>query len=338
MHEKDAANDQAVLGDIIAGYQGTQALCVAAKLGLMERLAEGPLSADALAPAVEADAHALYRLLRALGFLGVVHEPAPGRFALTARGELLRPGAPGALHEELLLIGESFFKWWGGLESTIRTGASSVPGIDGVSSFESLHRSPEQVAHFNRLMSEMIGAMAKGVLAAYDFGTFGTVVDVGGGRGTLLAAILEAHPKVRGVLFDLPATADEARPLLAARGLAERCTCVGGSFFEAVPAGDAILLSAIISDWDDAKSVTIFGNCRRALPPDGRLLLIERNLLPAEPATRSAFMDLQMLVIGGGTGRSEEEYRAILAAGGFELLRVIPTGTARSIFEARPSA
>jgi SAM-dependent methyltransferase len=326
------------LEDLVSGYQKTQVLHVAAKLGLADRLAPGPQRADALAAAAGADPQALYRLLRALSSLGVVAEPEPGLFALTSLGQRLRVDAPGAVHDELLLTGGAFYRWWGALEESVRSGASSVPAIEGGNSFDWLHRHPEQVARFNRMMSEMIGAMARGVLAAYDFGRFGTVVDVGGGRGTLLAAILEAHPDVRGVLFDLPATADEARPAIAARGLAGRCTCVGGSFFEGVPAGDCILLSAIISDWDDAKSVAIFEACRRALPADGRLLLIERCLVPEEPAPPSAFMDLQMLVIGGASGRSEAEYRAILEAGGFELLRVIPTGTARSIFEARPRA
>jgi SAM-dependent methyltransferase len=186
------------------------------------------------------------------------------------------------------------------------------------------------------MMSEMIGAMAAGVLAAYDFGKFTTVVDVGGGRGTLLAAILEAYPKLRGVIFDLPATADEARAAIAARGLAGRCECVGGDFFASVPEGDCVILSAILSDWDDEKSVALLKTVHRSLAPDGRLLIIERLLVPEEPAPASVLMDLQMLVIGGGTGRSAAEYRALLEAAGYELVRVIPTGTVRHIFEARP--
>jgi SAM-dependent methyltransferase len=338
MNRTDLSEDRAAatLEDMIAGYQRTQALCVAAKLGLADQLAGGAQRAEALAVAVGAEPRALYRLLRALEFLGIVHEPSPGLFSLNAVGQRLRAGVPGSVHDELLMTGEAFFSWWGGLEHSIRSGESSVPGIEGVSSFEYLHRDPEQARRFNRMMSEMIGAMATGVLSAYDFGVFGTVVDVGGGRGTLLSAILESYPRIRGVLFDLPATADEARATIAARGLAGRCKCVVGDFFAAVPAGDCIILSAVISDWDDEKSVAIFKNCRRAIAPEGRLLLIERLLVPEEPAPQSVFMDLQMLVIGGGTGRSAAEYRQLLGAAGFELARVLPTGTARSIFEARP--
>jgi len=337
MNKTDVGEDHAsaMLEDMIAGYQKTQVLYVAARLGLADQLAKGAQRADTLATAVGADSRALYRLLRALEFLEVVHEPSPGLFALTAVGERLRADAPGSVNDLLLMTGQAFFSWWGALEHTIRSGESSVPGIEGVSSFEYLHRDPDLTRRFNRMMSEMIGAMATGVLAAYDFRSFGTVVDVGGGRGTLLSAILESHPKLKGVLFDLPATADEARTAFAARGLAGRCECVGGDFFAAVPAGDCIILSAVISDWNDEKSVAILENCRRALSPDGRLLLIERLLVPEEPAPQSVFMDLQMLVIGGGTGRSAAEYRKILGAAGLELVRVLPTGTARSIFEAR---
>ena len=247
---------------------------------------------------------------------------------------IARPGGRGKnLGDDLA---DAFWSWLGRLAHTIRTGESSVPGIEGVSSFEYLHRHPEKTRRFNRMMSEMIGAMAKGMLSAYDFSAFNTVVDVGGGRGTLLATILEAYPRLRGVLFDLPATADEARDAIAARGLAERCECIGGDFFGAVPAGDCIMLSAVISDWDDEKSVAILASCRRAIAPQGRLLLLERLLVPEEPAPQGAFMDLQMLVIGGGTGRSADEYRRLLHVTGFELARVVPTGTARSIFESRP--
>ncbi len=327
-----ASADQ--LEDLIAGYQKTQALYVAAKLGIPDRLAQAPQRAEALAPAIGADARALYRLLRALEFLGLLGEPTPGVFALTALGERLRSSSPQS--DEVLLTGDAWFAWWGRLEHCVRTGESSVPAIEGVSSFEHLHLHPEHVLRFNRLMSAMIGVMAKGVIAAYDFRSFGTVVDIGGGRGTLLAAILEGHPRLRGILFDLPATADEARRALSSGRLADRCECVGGDFFEAVPAGDCLILSAVISDWDDERSVAILASCRRAISPQGKLLLIERLLEPDKAAPATALLDLQMLVIGGGTGRSAAEYRRLLAAAGFELARVIPTGTMRSIFEARP--
>ena len=326
----------ATLEEMIAGYQKTQALYVMVKLGIADRLNQGPQSAEALATAVGAEAGAVYRLLRALESLGLVREPSPGVFGLMPLGERLKSGAPGALSDEVLLTGEVFCRWWAGLEHSVRTGESSVPGIDGVSSFEYLHRDAEQTRRFNRLMSAMVGAMAKAVVAVYDFSAFGSVVDIGGGRGTLLSAILIAHSHLRGVLFDVPATAEEARDAIAALGLADRCECVGGDFFAQVPDGDCLMLSAVLSDWNDEKSVAILKNCRRAVASKGRLLVLERLLEPEKPAPQSALMDLQMLVIGGGTGRSAAEYRRLFGAGGFELARIIPTGTARSIFEARP--
>ena len=339
MNEIDPASDEitAKLEDALAGYQKTQVLYVAAKLGIADRLGAGPQRAEALASAIGADPAALYRLLRALEYLGAVHEPSPGLFALTPLGERLRPDSAGAVHDEILMTGEVIWSWWAGLEHSIRTGESSVPGIEGVSAFEFLNRHPEQIRRFNRLMSAMVGRMAKGVLAVCDFSPFGTVVDIGGGRGTLLSAILESHPRARGVLFDLPATAEEAKGAFAARGLAGRCECVGGDFFATVPEGDCLILSAVLSDWDDDRCVAILKNCRRAVAAGGRLLVLERMLEPEKPAPQSAFMDLQMLVIGGGTGRTAAEYRRLLGAAGFELARVLPTRTPRSVFEARPA-
>lgn len=324
------------LEDLIVGYQKTQVLYVAAKLGIADRLAQGPQPAGTLAPTLAVDPGALYRLLRALEFLGVVREPEPGRFALTPLGERLRSDHPGAAHDEILMTGEAFWSWWGGLEHSIRTGGPSVPGIEGVSAFEYLHGRPEQTRRFNRLMSAMVDAMARRAVAVYDFGGFETVVDIGGGRGTLLSVILRAQPHLRGILFDVPATVEEAKEAVAAMGLAERCTCVGGDFFSAVPEGDCLILSAVLSDWNDERSVTILKNCRRAVSKDGRLLVFERLLEPEKPAPGSTLLDLQMLVIGGGAGRSAAEYRRLFEASGLELARIVPTGSPRSIFEARP--
>lgn len=324
------------LEDIASGYQKTQVLYVMAKLGLADLLAKAPQGAVALAAATGANAEGLYRLLRALAYMEIVHEPTPGVFALTPLGERLRPGAPGAFHELILMSGEMFWSWWNGLVHTVRTGQPSVQAIEGMSAFEFLHRQPHQVERFNRLMSEMVGAMAKGVVEVYDFSRFRTVVDIGGGRGTLLSTILLANPQVRGVLFDLPATVEQAKHTMAAQGLADRCEFVSGDFFSSVPSGDCLMLSAVLSDWNDEQCESILRNCRRAIAADGRLLVLERLLEPEKPAPASAFMDLQMLVFSGGTGRSSAEYRQLFGAAGFELARVIQPGPVRHIFEGRP--
>jgi len=328
---------RARLEDIILGYQKTQALYAAAKLSLAEHLAPGPLEVGALAAATGAHRGGLYRLLRVLEYLGLVREPAPGTFELTDLGAHLRGDSSSGIRDEVLVNVELFWGAWGLLEHGVRTGESSVPLAHGAPFFEFLHRQPEQVGRFNRVMTSMVSQMAKAFVSAYDFGPFRTIVDIGGGRGTLLTTILEAHPRSRGILFDLPSTAEEARTSLRDSGLGGRCVCIGGNFFESVPSGDLLILSAVISDWSDEQSVQILRNCRRALAAEGRLLLIERLLAPDQPAPLSSFMDLHMLVIGGGTGRSEAEYRRLLTDAGLDLVRVVPTDSPRSIFEARPS-
>ncbi len=320
---------------LIDGYQRTQALYVMVKLGIADQLGHGAQRADAVASAVGAEPGACYRLLRALEAMDIVHEPSAGTFALTALGEQLR--SQDALRDALLLTGDVFARWWAGLEHCVRTGGSSVPVIEGMSSFEYLHANSEQTRRFNRLMSAMVEGIAAGVVSVYDFSAVRRVVDIGGGRGTLMSAILKANPPLRGVVFDRPATIEEAKQAIEGLGLADRCECVGGDFFAQVPNGDCLVMSAVLSDWNDEKCTAILRNCRRAVAADGRLLVLERLLEPEKPAPQSAFMDLQMLVIGGGTGRSEPEYRSLFHASGFELARVIPTGTARSIFEARPA-
>jgi hypothetical protein len=323
------------LSDIASGYMKTQALYVAAKLGVADHLTEKPQSSEALARAIDVHPGALYKLLRFLESLGLFSEPEPGIFALTTLGAHLRNDAPSGFHTQILMNAELHWHLWGELMYTITTGQAADQRVYGMPIFDYLQQHPEKAALFNEEMTRFIATMAPAVVAAYDFSSFGTIVDVGGGHGTLLATVLQANPQAHGVLFDLPITVEGARQHMATLGLSERCTCVGGDFFASVPAGDCIILSAVISDWDDEQSVRILTNCRQAIAPEGRLLLLERLLIPEEPAPPTAFLDLAMLISGGGTGRSQGEFRNLLAGAGFDLMRVVPTGTQRSIFEAR---
>lgn len=325
------------LQEHILGYQRTQVLYVAARLGLADRLAEGPTDADALASRVHAHPESLYRLLRALEVLGIVGEPEPGTFALTASGKLLCADSPSGLHDDVLMSVELSWPEWGRLEDTIRSGRPATPEVRGEDFFGHLHANPESARLFNRVMQHMVGTMAQAVIEAYDFRPFRRIVDVGGGSGQLLSVILRAAPEARGVIYDLPATAEEARAFMNAQGLGDRCECTGGDFFASVPAGDVILLSGVIGDWDDEQCVRIFRNCRAAIEPGGKLLLLERVVVPEEPPPPSAFLDLHMLVLLGGTGRSAAEFRRVLSPAGFELSRIVPTRSPRSIVEAVPS-
>jgi len=324
------------LEDIVTGYIKTQMLYVAAKLGIAEHLSEGPKSSEALAKAVGAHPQALYRLLRALENLGLFSEPEPGIFVLTPLGTDLKKDSPSRVCTQVIFNVELFWRIWGELAYSVTTGRPATEHVYGVPFFDHLKQHTEQASIFNEDMTRFITTMAPAVVAAYDFGRFNIIVDIGGGHGTLMATILQANHHTRGVIFDLPVTVEGAQKRMSELGLGNRCRCVGGDFFAEVPVGDAIILSAIISDWDDEKSVRILTNCRRSIAPDGRLLLLERLLIPDEPAPPTAILDLAMFVMGGGTGRTEREYRSLLAKSGFELLRVVQTGTQRSIFEAEP--
>jgi SAM-dependent methyltransferase len=338
-HQSDSKGSQAEdsLREEIIGYQRTQVLYVAARLGIADQLSERPVDSATLASRAGAHPESLYRLMRALEVLGAVHEPTPGTFALTDAGELLRSDSSSGLHDDVLMNVDLSWSQWARLEDTIRTGEPTTERVWGTSFFEYLHRSEEHTQRFNRVMKNMVGAMAEAVVDAYDFRPFRRIVDVGGGSGQLLSAVLGAAPEAKGVLFDLPATAGEARNRMDALGLGERCECVGGDFFESVPAGDLIILSGVVGDWNDEQCVQIYTNCRRVIDSGGRLLLLERVLIPEEPAPSTAFLDLHMLVLLGGKGRTAAEFANTLSRAGFELTKVIPTRSERSIVESRPA-
>jgi len=334
MNEQEASK---TLEELSSGFIKTQVVYVAAKLRVADQLFTGPKSSETLAAAVGAHPEALYRLLRALENLGLVMESQLGIFALTQTGRNLCEDAPGGFRNEILFQVEMSWQLWGELYHCIATGEPSSFKVLGMSYFDYLKQHPQQAAVFNDAMTRMISTMAKAVVASYDFSPFGTIVDIGGGHGTLMMEILECFPMTRGVLFDMPVTVEGARQRIRERGLEKRCECVAGDFFKEVPTGDAMILSAVISDWDDEKSIQILSNCRRSISSRGRLLLLERLLVPEEPAPATAFLDLMMLVIGGGTGRSAAEYRRLFEKAGFEMIRVVSTGTQRSLFEAKPA-
>ena len=194
---------------------------------------------------------------------------------------------------------------------------------------------PEDAKTFDEAMANMTEAAIGPILGAYDFSSFRTVVDIGGGDASLLAAILGKHPGVKGVLFDMPRVTPKARRRIEAAGLAKRCEIVSGDFFESVPAdGDAYILKAVIHDWDDERAATILGNCLRAMAENGRLLLIEAVIPPGNSPFFHKFMDLNMMVMTGGRERTADEYGALLKSAGFKLTRIVPTSSELSVIEA----
>jgi hypothetical protein len=317
---------------------------VAAKLDLADLLRDGPRAPADLVAATGTDADALRRLLRALAGFGVFAEDGAGRFGLTPLAEPLCSDAPGgSLRDFAILLGEpESWRAWGALEHSVRTGRPAFEHVFDQPLFDYLAANPGPARLFDAAMASRSAREAAAFVAAYDLsGLTGTVVDVGGGRGTLLAAVLRANPALSGVLFDLPHVAEAAREALAAAGLAARCRIETGDFFERVPAGgEAYLLHKVIHDWDDARAGRILAHCRAAMPPrgGGRLLLLEAVVPPGNAPHMAKLLDLSMLVWPGGRERDEAEYRALLAAAGFALARVVPTASpAVSVVEAVPA-
>jgi hypothetical protein len=315
-----------------------RAVYAAAELGLADQLASGARTAEALARATGTHAPSLYRLLRALASCGIVTETAGGSFATTPFGDALRDGAPGAARATILTIAGSWqWKAWDNFLHALRTGESGVKAAFGKNLFDFLAGEPVHSARFNEAMVGMHGAVAPAVVAAYDFSRFASIVDVGGGKGALLAAILKAHAKLRGILFDLPETGNDARDYLAGASLSTRCDFVAGDFFAAIPAGhDAYVLAHVLHDWTDAQSMSILGKCREAIPAHGRLLIVEAVLPDGDAPHHGKLMDLLMLTVTGGVERSADQFDEMLKSTGFSLTRIYPTTTHQSVVEAVP--
>jgi len=330
---------QWVLFQLVTGHYVSRAIYVAARLGIADRLKDGPLHYTELARGCGADAPSLYRLMLLLTSAGVFDEKEAGRFGLSPVGEYLQTGLPGSRRAQaLLLAGPAQQRAWSGLLDVVRTGQTP----SGSSAFQFFTKFPEEGAIFNEGMAAGSAETASAVVAAYDFTPFGTVVDVGGGYGVLLTAILAAKPALRGILFDLPHAAEGAEQQIHAAGVRGRCEFVPGDFFEQVPAGaDAYILKSVIHDWDDARSVAILRNIHRAMAPQGKLLLVEM-MLPAHVGQTAmsqiiAGSDVNMMVNVGGRERTAAEFGALLDAAGFRLSRIIPTQGLWSVVEGAPS-
>jgi hypothetical protein len=327
---------------MITGFYVSRAIHVMARLGIADFLSAGPLDAEELAQRSKTHAPSLKRVLRLLVTAGVFTEDKEGRFTLTPIGDYLRAGVPGSMRAAALLFGGITQQAWGDLLYSVETGEPAFRRVFGRDSFAYLAEHPEEAANFDAAMGDFTSQIATAVAGAYDFSGFRRVVDVGGGNGALLAGILRGHPGLHGTLFDLPQVVERARPRLRDHGLADRCETVGGDFFAEVPGGaDAYLLKHVIHDWDDERAVAILHNCRKAMSPAAKLLIVE-GVYPAhidqsEASRGAAANDVNMLVCTGGRQRSDAEFRSLYAAAGFALSRIIPTDMAfASIIEGVP--
>ncbi|SFC12957.1 Dimerisation domain-containing protein [Polaromonas sp. OV174] len=316
----------------------SRAVYVAARLGIADLLADGPKSVQALADATQTHGPSLYRLLRALASLGLFTESGGQRFALTEHGATLQTGAPGSARSTVMaLAGPWMWGAWSEFAYSVQTGKTAFNKAWGMPLFDYLAQHSDEARFFGEAMMGVHGGEAAAVAAAYDFSAQQTVIDVGGGTGGLLAAILQEHPHLQGVLYELPHVAPEARAHLTACGVVDRCQLLTGSFFDSVPAGgDAYVMSHVIHDWDEEKCLTILRHCRQAMAQDSRLLIVECVLPPGDEPHMGKILDLVMLTVPGGQERSGEEYAGLLAKAGFRLTRIVPTASAVSVVEAQP--
>jgi predicted O-methyltransferase YrrM len=330
--ESDAANK---MRQLIMGFRVTQLIHVAAKLGLADLLRAGPQTLDMLVGACRADPRALYRLLRALASLGIFAKSADGAFRLTPMAELLRSDVPASMAPLALLYGEDWlWRSYGRMLHSVRTGEAALEQTLGQPLYEYLKDHPPAAAQFHQAMSAYSARELAAIRQAYDFSGATRVVDIGGGHGVLLAALLQAHAHLSGVLFELPTAIAEARRRLADAGLADRASCVAGDFFTAVPTGgDLYLLKSVLHNWDDAASCHILHSCSRAMGEGARLLVIERVIPTANAPSEAKLFDINMLVVTGGKERSLSEFAALFRSAGLALTRIVETASPLSLIE-----
>lgn len=322
-----------ILNQMIVGSWVTQAIYVAAEIGIADFLAAGPRTADELAGETQTHGASLYRVLRALASIGIFNEDAERRFSLTPMGELLGSDAPNSKRSLAIMAGSEFYRSWGGLLSSVETGGAAFDKVFGKPFFHYMSVNPDRWQIYDSAMNGIHNGETIPVLDAYDFMSFKTLVDVGGGNGLALVAILHRHPETRGILFDLPAVAKRAQEHVAGSGVSDRCGVVGGDFFESVPAsGDAYLLRHVLHDWDDDEAVAILKNCRDAMRPGGRVLVVETVIPSGNEPCFGKWLDLMMLVVGGRE-RTNEQYAELFSAAGLRLTSVFPTAHEVSVIE-----
>ncbi len=338
MSHEPAEPPHAQLIQMATAYWGSQMVLHAARLEIADRLAGGARTAGDLATELKLNADALHRFLRTLAGMGLLTEIESKTFALTPLGAALKKDAPGSAHASVVtLAGPIGQRSWELLRYSLETGKTGMEKAFGQPLFEYLRDRPEEASLFSETMVGFHGAEPPAVAAAYDFGTLRSIVDVGGATGNMLTHILRRHKGPRGVLFDLPHVVTDAPAFLKANGVADRVSIESGSFFESVPAGhDAYILSHIIHDWYPDQCQTILRNCRKAIDPKGRLLIVEMVLPEGDAPHPGKMLDIMMLVGPGGQERTPSEYAEMLTAAGFKLNKVVPTASAVSIVEAVP--
>lgn len=336
---KEEHSSAAALFQMATGYWVSQAIYVAAKLGIADLLKDGPQSYVRLAARTGADGPSLFRLMRALASVGIFSHVGDDCFSLSRLAESLQTDAPASLRAMVITIGEIHYQACGNLLHSIQTGAPAFNNVFGTSLFAYLQQNAAAGGAFNQGMTNLSSMLAYALLIAYDFTGISSIVDVGGGEGQLLRKILELNPKMVGAVLDMPSTMERVHQQLNGNTREGSCSFIAGDFFDSVPeGGDAYLLSGVIHDWDDDRAITILKNCRHAMAEDGRVLIVDMVVPENGAKCFSKLLDLNMLVMTGGRERTQAEFRTLLDASGYRLTKIIPTMAPQSVIEAIPIA
>jgi hypothetical protein len=317
-----------------SGYWISQSLYAAAKLGIADLLKDGAENCDRLADITDTDARSLYRLLRGLASVGVFAESEPGCFILTPIAQGLRSDIPGSMRDSILLGGGEYYYAWGNLLNSLKTGENGFEQEYGMPVFEYYSQNAESGEVFDRAMKNISRAITPAIVNGYDFSGITKLIDVGGGNGSLIAAILKANPHLQGILFDQPSAIASSGEVLEGFGVSDRTETVGGDFFESIPSGaDAYFLKYVLHNWDDQQAIAILRNCHSAMSEKGKLLIVEQVIPLGNEPFSGKLIDLHMLVTLGGCERTAAEYQSLLEAAGFRLNKIIPTRSNVSIIE-----
>ncbi len=333
----DKPSAHLALQQMIESFRVSQLIYVAAELGVADLLKDGPKDCSELAATCNAHPHALARLMRALAALGIFAESEEGRFELNPLADHLRRDHPSSLKARAVFHGSQHYPAWGHLLHSIKTGETAFDHLHGMNVWQYRAQNPLARQTFDEGLAGRADQFARAVIQAYDFSRYAKIVDIGGGSGILLAAILGANPRARGILFELGEAISNGRGTRSIE-LGERCEFVAGDFLERVAAGgDLYLLSRVIHDWDDANAVKILKNCERVMQRNHRLVIIERVIDPNKPSAETALADINMMVMNGGCERTLAQYQALLHQSGFEFTNDVMTHAEVHIIDAQPA-
>jgi len=335
---KDVLSPQAVLMRMSHGYQDAKALQVVAELGIADLIAEAPKTADQLSKIVGVHSNSLYRVLRALASLGIFKETDDSHFENTPLSEAIRADVPGSVKDHVIMTpNDGFLFAWAKFMDVVRSGKPSFKDVNGCDQWEYFRRHPDIGEKFNKGIAARTSQVTSALLKSYDFSQFKTLIDVGGGLGTVLALILNKYPQLHGCLYEQSSVIEGAKSFLEAKGVISRCNLISGNFLESIPKDfDAYLMKSIIHDWEDEKALAILKNCRASINKNGKLLIIDAVISRDNAPHRGKWKDLMMMVVYGSKERTEQEFQNLLRDSGFKLKQVIALPLPDALIEAVP--